>query len=165
MLQLLLLLLLLVSFLFIYKFIYFWLHWVFIAAHGLSLVVVSRDYYLLWCVASYCSGFSCCGTWALGAWASVVVAPGFSSCGLWALEHRLSICGTQAQLLHGMWDLPGPGLEPMSPELACGFSTTAPPGKPLLLAIKRYDYIVKPYVVILPQLLTCLVRTLLVKIP
>ena len=29
-----------------------------------------------------------------------------------------------------MWDLPGPGLEPMSPELAHGFLTTAPPGKP-----------------------------------
>ena len=30
-----------------------------------------------------------------------------------------------------MWDLPGPGLEPVSPALADGFSTTAPPGKPL----------------------------------
>ena len=29
-----------------------------------------------------------------------------------------------------MWDLPGPGLEPMSPALAGGFLTTAPPGKP-----------------------------------
>ena len=29
-----------------------------------------------------------------------------------------------------MWDLPGPGLEPVSPELAGGFLTTAPPGKP-----------------------------------
>ena len=29
-----------------------------------------------------------------------------------------------------MWDLPGPGLEPVSPALAEGFPTTAPPGKP-----------------------------------
>ena len=29
-----------------------------------------------------------------------------------------------------MWDLPGPGLEPMSATLAGGFLTTAPPGKP-----------------------------------
>ena len=29
-----------------------------------------------------------------------------------------------------MWDLPGPGLEPLSPALAGGFLTTAPPGKP-----------------------------------
>ena len=29
-----------------------------------------------------------------------------------------------------MWDLPGPGLEPVCPALAGGFLTTAPPGKP-----------------------------------
>ena len=28
-----------------------------------------------------------------------------------------------------MWHLPGPGIEPKSPELAGGFSTTGPPGK------------------------------------
>ena len=43
---------------------------------------------------------------------------------------RLSSCGSRAQLLRGMWDLPRPGLEPMSPALAGRFSTTAPPGKP-----------------------------------
>ena len=43
---------------------------------------------------------------------------------------RLSSCGSRAQLLRGMWDLPRPGLEPASPALAGGFSTTAPPGKP-----------------------------------
>ena len=43
---------------------------------------------------------------------------------------RLSSCGSWAQLLHGMWDLPGPGLELVSPALAGRFSTTAPPGKP-----------------------------------
>ena len=31
-----------------------------------------------------------------------------------------------------MWDLPRPGLEPVSPALAGRFSTTAPPGKPPL---------------------------------
>ena len=43
---------------------------------------------------------------------------------------RLSSCGSQAQLLRGMWDPPRPGLEPASPALAGRFSTTAPPGKP-----------------------------------
>ena len=43
---------------------------------------------------------------------------------------RLSSCGAWAQLLWGMWDLPGPGLEPVSPALAGRFSTTVPPGKP-----------------------------------
>ena len=44
--------------------------------------------------------------------------------------HRLSSCGSRAQLLRGMWDLPRPGLEPVSPALAGRFSATAPPGKP-----------------------------------
>ena len=66
----------------------------------------------------------------LGAQASVVVAQRLSSCGTEALECRLSSCGARAQLLRGMWDLPGPGLEPMSPALAGGFLPTAPPGKP-----------------------------------
>ena len=42
---------------------------------------------------------------------------------------RLSSCGSRAQLLCGVWDLPRPGLEPVSPALAGRFSTTAPPGK------------------------------------
>ena len=44
---------------------------------------------------------------------------------------RLSSCGSRAQLLRGMWDLPKPGLEPVFLALAGRFSTTAPPGKPL----------------------------------
>ena len=43
---------------------------------------------------------------------------------------RLSSCGSRAYLLHGTWDRPRPGLEPVSPALAGRFSTTAPPGKP-----------------------------------
>ena len=43
---------------------------------------------------------------------------------------RLSSCGSRAQPLRGTWDLPRPGLEPVSPALASRFSTTAPPGKP-----------------------------------
>ena len=46
--------------------------------------------------ASHCGGFSCCGAWALGMWASGVVALGLSSCGSWALEHRLGSCGARA---------------------------------------------------------------------
>ena len=46
-------------------------------------------------LASHCGAFSCCGAWALGAQASVVVAHGLSSCGSRALEHWLSSCGTR----------------------------------------------------------------------
>ena len=97
--------------------------------HGLSLVAASRGYSWLWCAASHCSGFSCCRAQVLGTWASVVVACRISSCGSWALEHRLSSCGARASLLHGMWDLLGPGIEPVSPALVGGFLTTVPPGK------------------------------------
>ena len=43
---------------------------------------------------------------------------------------RLSSCDSRAQPLRGMWDLPRPGLEPVSPALAGRFSTTVPPGEP-----------------------------------
>ena len=88
-------------------------------------------------------------------------ARAFSSCGEWGplfiavrgpltiaaslvAEHRLqtgrlSNCGSRAQLLRGMWDLPRPGLEPVSPALAGRFSTTAPPGKPLASLLTDSD--------------------------
>ena len=50
--------------------------------------------------------------------------------------HRLSNCGSQAQPLRGMRDLPRPGLEPVSPALAGRFSTAAPPGKPQVFNFK-----------------------------
>ena len=83
---------------------------------GLSLVAASRGYSSLRCAGSRHAGFSICGTWAQQLW-------------LAALEHRLSSCGTQAQLLLSMWDLPGAGIKPVSPALAGRFLTTEPPGK------------------------------------
>ena len=75
---------------------------------------------------------------------------GFSSCGSWAQQLWLAgsraqaqQCGARAQLLRGMWDLPGPGLEPVSPALAGGFLITEPPGKshlPFILILKyKFD--------------------------
>ena len=93
--------------------IYFWLCWVFVAAHRLSLVVVSGGYSSFWCMGSRCSGFS--------------------SCGLQALECRLSSCGSRASLLRSMWDLPRPGIEPVSPAFTGRFLTTVPPGKSLFV--------------------------------
>ena len=58
---------------FIY-FIYFWLRWVFIAAHGLSLVAASGGYSSLWC-----TGFSL--RWLLLLWSTGSRRAGFSSCG------------------------------------------------------------------------------------
>ena len=86
-------------------------------------------------------------------------ARAFSSCGKWGplfiavrgpltiagspvAEHRLqsrrlSNCGSRAQLLCGMWDLPRPGPEPMSPASAGRLPTTAPPGKPSISLLKH----------------------------
>ena len=63
-------------------------------------------------------------------------AHGLSSRGSWALEHRLSSCGARAYLLHSMWDLPRPGLEPVCPALAGRFLTIVPPGKPYVCLLR-----------------------------
>ena len=59
-----------------YLFVGFWLHWVFVAARGLSLVAVSRDHFTSRLRASHCTGFSCWGAQALGAQASATPASG-----------------------------------------------------------------------------------------
>ena len=77
-------------------------------------------------------GLHCCSGFSL-----IVVSGGFSCCGAWALEHRLNSCdqGLSCPVAHETfldqgWDLPGPGIERMSPALVGGFFTTEPPGKP-----------------------------------
>ena len=77
-------------------------------------------------------GFSSCGKQGP---LFIAVRRPFTVAASLVVEHRLqtrklSSCGSRAQLLRGMWDLPGPGLEPVFPASAGGFSTTAPPGKP-----------------------------------
>ena len=58
-------------------FVYFWLRWVFVAAHGLSLVAASGGYSWL-----RCAGFSL--WWLLLLQSTGSRRPGFSSCGMWA---------------------------------------------------------------------------------
>ena len=72
---------------------------------GLLFVAVHR---LLSVVAS------CRRVQALGVQASVVVARGLSVCDSRERSHAgFSSCGAQALLFHSMWDLPGPGTEPL----------------------------------------------------
>ena len=83
---------------FIYLFVFLWLHWVFIAVCGLSLVAAG-----LHCCPQAFSGCSergllfvaVCGLHIAVASARAL-ACGLSSCGSWALEHRLSSSGTRA---------------------------------------------------------------------
>ena len=108
----------------------FWLCWISVA-EWLSPSCRERELLYL-----RCSGFSL--QWLLllqsralgrGAEASVAVAHGLNGWGSGALEHRVSSWGAQASLLCGMWELPGPGIEPVSPALAGRFFSNEPPGK------------------------------------
>ena len=91
-----------------------------------------------WAFSSHCkqgllsgiSGLSCRGSWAPG-------LEGSGNCSSQALGHRLSSCGPCAQLLRGLWDLPGSGTKPTSAALAGGFFTTEPPGKPYFMIFKE----------------------------
>ena len=63
-----------------------------------------------------------------GVWASP--RGGGSRCRAQALGHTgSSSCSTWTQLLPGIWNLPEPEIELLSPALAGGFLTTVPPGK------------------------------------
>ena len=72
-------------FFFFFRFIYFWLHWVFIAARGLSLLSASRGYSLLQCTGFSLWWFSYCRAEALGAWALELW---LSSCAAYRLGSR-----------------------------------------------------------------------------
>ena len=98
-------------------FTYIWLSWVFVAAHGLSLLAASR------------------------AGCSLAEAGGLLTAGASLVEHGLwrsgSVSyGSLSQLPLGMWTRGAharPGIGPMFPVLASRFLTTNPPGKSWLL--------------------------------
>ena len=114
-----------VIYLFIYLFIYFKYIFIYLFLAVLGLRFCAR-------------AFSSCGKW--GPLFIAVRGPLTVAASL-VVKHRLqtrslSSRGSRVQLLRGTWDLPRPGLEPVSPALAGRFSTTAPPGKPMLFIFK-----------------------------
>ena len=113
---------------------FLWLCWVFIAVWVFSINSCGEQggYSLL-----QCTGFSL--RWLLLLQSTGSRHLGFISCWVWTLECRLSSCGTQALLLLGMWDLPKPGTEPVSPVLAGRFLTTGQPGKSKGTSLKAED--------------------------
>ena len=94
--------------------------YLFIGCAGASLKQVGAALQL-WCL-------SFLFLWLLLLWNTGSRVHGFISCGSRVLEHRLSSCGSWAKLPCALWDLPGPGIKPMSPSLAGEFFTTEPPG-------------------------------------
>ena len=70
--------------------------------------------------------FSSCSEWKLLSSCCTRASPRsgrFSRGRARALERSLRRCGAWAYLLHGIWNLPRPGIEPESPALAGGFLT------------------------------------------
>jgi len=67
--------------------------------------------------ASHCSGFTCCGAWALDGWASVVVV-----CGLLVALQHMGYSWSRDQI--------------RSPALAGRFPTTGPLGKSEMIILK-----------------------------
>ena len=84
-----------------------------------------------------CVGSSCCA-WALSSCGKQQYSP-VAVCRLLTAVAPLtevrtpwqgfSSCGTWAQLPQGLWNPPGPGIEPGSPALAGRFPTTGPQGR------------------------------------
>ena len=114
-------------FLAVYLFVWFWLCCALIAGYKLSsscdepgFIVVGS---LLIAVVPHRSGFCCCRAQTLG-------HTRVTSCDSQALQHRLNNCGLRAELLQGMWDLSGPGMEPVSPALLGRFLPLSHQGSP-----------------------------------
>ena len=93
-------------------FVYFWPCWGFVAC-GLFSGFRERA------GAPHCSGLLS-GAQALGCAAFSVSVRG-QQLQTRDLEHRLSSRGARASLLCSIWDLTGPEIKPVSPELAGGF--------------------------------------------
>ena len=91
-------------------FTYFWLLWVFVTARSPSPVAAAGASLQQWS-----AGFS---LW----WLLLLQNTGSRHAGFRS-------CGAQALLPCSRWDLPRPGIKPVSPALADRFLTTGPPGK------------------------------------
>ena len=107
-----------------------WLCWVFVAARGRSLVSVSRGsssrlcagVVLQWLLSWQSASSQACGLQELQPMGSAAVA----------LSSR-----AQAELLQGLRDLRGPGIEPVPPALAGGLLATEPPGSLRISSLLR----------------------------
>ena len=90
-----------------------------VATHGFSLLAASRALSSLWSTGFSSWGLLLLHNMGVGMWAS----------GIWLLGPRVQgsvRCVQRLTCPTDMWDLPGPGIEPVSPTLAGGFLTTGP---------------------------------------
>ena len=98
------------------RLIYFCLPWVFVAVHGLSLVVASKGYSSFWCM-----GFPM--WWPLLLRSTGSGCASLSSCNSWAQRAGLVLVARRPVAL-GHVESSQTRIEPMSPALAGGILTT-----------------------------------------
>ena len=72
--------------------------------------------------------------------ASVAAAHGLSTCGSWVLEHWLNSCVQELSGSAACGNLPGSGIEPVSPALVGGLFTTEPPGEAFSLLLYSLSF-------------------------
>ena len=98
--------------------------------------------------SSWCAGLSL-------SWPLLLRSIGSRCAGSAIVTHGPSrSASTGSRRAGGMWDLPRPGLEPMSPALVGRFSTTAPPRKPSssifrVLILWHHGYLAHFWIIIL----------------
>ena len=98
--------------------------------HRRDFFLITLFMYYPWLRWAFVAAWAFLWLWWAGSALCRLLTGGLSHGGAQALEHRLRSCGARAYLLLGMWDLPRPGVEPVSLTLAGRFFTTELPGKP-----------------------------------
>ena len=104
----------------LYLFIYFWLHWIFVATHGLSLVVENKSYSLAVAHGLFVWWLLLWGSQTLGAQVLVVAACGLSSCNLLALACMAFSSCTQVLTAHRSVQATGIVAHGLCCSTACG---------------------------------------------
>jgi len=77
-----------------------------------------------------------CRTFVAAGLPPVAAGWGYSVVCSFSLRRLLLLRSTGSKMRGLMWDLPGPGIEPMSPALAGGFLATRAPGKSSINSLK-----------------------------
>ena len=90
--------------------------------------------------ASHCSGFPCCGAWALGAWTWVGAAQGLTSCGSRSLKRWSSSYGAWLSASGARGIFPG---QESNPALA---ADSVPPGSPVVQCLFYSTFICQMFI-------------------
>ena len=110
-----------------------WLHWVFIDAHRLSFVAASGGYSSFWC-----TGFSLQWLLLFQARAGGTQTSGADCAGSRRCSPRLLRCmGLVAP--HSVWNIPRPGVKPLSPAFAGRFLSTVPHPREVLGCVLKVE--------------------------